>query len=281
LIGYCSMFDNICKFLAEHFRDDLVTWLLGNPVKLTELKPTELSNDPIRADSLILLQSEDLVLHTEFQTDADDTMAFRMLDYRVRVYRRFPNKEMRQVVIYLRPTNSDLVQQNCFKLSKTYHEFDVIRLWEMSPEPFLQHLGLLPFAALSKSDNPQVILNQVAQIIEEVTDRNVKSNLTAASAILANLVISENIIKGILRSDIMQESAIYQEIYHSGELRGELRGELKGKLQGKLQGKLEEKERIALSLLRQGIDIAVIADVTELPLETIYILQKIITQNNN
>ena len=53
------MFDNICKFLAENFRDDLVTWLLGKPVKLTELKPTELSNEPIRADSLILLQSDD------------------------------------------------------------------------------------------------------------------------------------------------------------------------------------------------------------------------------
>ncbi|MGI0483087.1 flagellar assembly protein H, partial [Geminocystis sp. CENA526] len=61
------MFDNICKFLAEYFRDDLVTWLLGSPIPLTELKPTELSNEPIRADSLILLQSEDLVLHTEFQ----------------------------------------------------------------------------------------------------------------------------------------------------------------------------------------------------------------------
>jgi predicted transposase YdaD len=48
------MFDNICKFLAENFRDDFVTddfvtWLLGNPVKLIKLKPTELSSEPIRA----------------------------------------------------------------------------------------------------------------------------------------------------------------------------------------------------------------------------------------
>ncbi len=31
---------------------------------------------------------------------------FRMLDYRVRVYRRYPDKTMRQVVVYLQPTNS-------------------------------------------------------------------------------------------------------------------------------------------------------------------------------
>ncbi|MGI0483751.1 Rpn family recombination-promoting nuclease/putative transposase, partial [Geminocystis sp. CENA526] len=172
------------------------------------------------------------------------------------------------------------VQQNNFRLSKTYHEFEVIRLWEMPPEIFLQYQGLLPFAVLANTNEPQMILSQVAQAIDRIVDRNVKSNLTAASAILANLVVSENIIKGILRSDIMQESAIYQEIFHSGELRGELRGELKGELKGKLKGKQEEKERVALSLLRQGIGFEVIANATELPLETIEILQRIVNQNN-
>jgi predicted transposase YdaD len=52
------MYDNICKYLAENFRDDLATWLLGSPIKLTELSPTELSNEPIRADSLILIATE-------------------------------------------------------------------------------------------------------------------------------------------------------------------------------------------------------------------------------
>lgn len=271
------MFDNICKFLAENFRDDLVTWLLGNPVKLTELKPTELSNEPIRADSLILLQSEDLVLHTEFQTDADETMPFRMLDYRVRVYRRYPQKEMRQVVIYLRPTNSDLVQQNSFRLSKTYHEFEVIRLWEMPTEKFLQYQGLLPFAVLSQTNESKIVLSRVAQAIEEITDRNVKSNLTAASAILANLVISEDIIKGILRSDIMQESAIYQEIYHSGELRGVLQGKQEGKQEGKLEGRLETQVEIALNLLKKGLTINEIVEITGLSLN----LVKRLTQNNH
>ncbi|MGL5035268.1 MAG: Rpn family recombination-promoting nuclease/putative transposase, partial [Microcystaceae cyanobacterium] len=76
------MFDNVCKFLAENFSEDYATWLLGCPVTLTKLSPTELSLEPIRADSLILEQSEDLVLHLEFQTEPDKTMGFRMIDYR-------------------------------------------------------------------------------------------------------------------------------------------------------------------------------------------------------
>ena len=128
------MFDNICKFIAENFPEDLASWLLGSSIPLTELSPTELSLEPIRADSLILLQSEQLVLHTEFQTQPDATMPFRMLDYRVRIYRRFPQKQMRQIVIYLQRTNSPLVQENTFRLEKTYHEFEVIRLWEQPTE---------------------------------------------------------------------------------------------------------------------------------------------------
>lgn len=83
------MFDALCKFLTESFSEDYATWLLGKPVKLTELSPQELSLEPIRADALILVQSDDMVLHLEFQTEPDDKMGFRMLDYCVRIYRRW------------------------------------------------------------------------------------------------------------------------------------------------------------------------------------------------
>lgn len=143
------MYDNVCKFIAEMFSEDFTNWLLGSPMPLTELKPTELSLEPIRADSLIFLQSDNLVLHIEFQTEPKIDIPFRMVDYRLRVYRKFPNKEMYQVVIYLKKTNSELVQQKIFELTQLNHQFNVIRLWEESPEIFLRKPGLFPFAVLS------------------------------------------------------------------------------------------------------------------------------------
>jgi predicted transposase/invertase (TIGR01784 family) len=123
-----SMFDNICKFLAETFPADFATWLLGQPVALTELSPAELSLEPIRADALILLQSDQIVLHLEFQTQPKADIPFRMIDYRLRVYRRFPQKQMQQAVIYLQQTTSALARQTHFTLENTRHEFTVIRL---------------------------------------------------------------------------------------------------------------------------------------------------------
>ena len=257
------MYDNICKFLAENFKDDLATWLLGSPVKLTELSPTELSNEPIRADSLILLQSDELVLHIEFQTDTDKDIPFRMLDYRIKGHRRFPHKKMRQIVIYLRKTGSELVYENNFKLENTYHQFEVIRLWEQPTEQFLTVPGLFPFAALSQTNDPTMVLTQVAQAVERITEQRLQRNIAAASSVLAGLVLNKDVIRKIFRSEIMRESVIYQEILEEGEAKG------------RAEGKTETTRKLALNLLRMGImSLEQIAEVTELSVEEVQTLQQ-------
>jgi predicted transposase YdaD len=50
------MLDTAGKFLIEAFSADFATWLLGQPMALIELSPTELFLEPIRADALILRQ---------------------------------------------------------------------------------------------------------------------------------------------------------------------------------------------------------------------------------
>jgi predicted transposase/invertase (TIGR01784 family) len=130
------MFDNICKFLAENFSQDFATWLIGEPIAFTELSPSELSNEPIRADALILRQSSELIIHIEFQTNPPREIPFRMADYRLRGYRRFPNKQMLQYVIYLKRTDSPLALVNTFEIGNLRHEFNVLRLWEQPLETF-------------------------------------------------------------------------------------------------------------------------------------------------
>jgi len=62
------MYDDICKFIALNYSRDLTSWLLGEPIELTVLESTELFVDPIRADSIIFLQSRDIIVHIEFQS---------------------------------------------------------------------------------------------------------------------------------------------------------------------------------------------------------------------
>ncbi|MEH2077934.1 MAG: Rpn family recombination-promoting nuclease/putative transposase [Nostoc sp.] len=248
------MYDDTCRFLAENFSADFASWLLGESITLTELKPSELSLEPIRADALILLQSDDSVLHIEFQTRPKQDIPFRMLDYRVRVYRRYPEKRMRQVVVYLQPTGSDRVRQTSFSLERTRHEFDVVCLWEQPTTFFLQYPGLLPFATLSQTTDPEATLRQVAQTINQISDPIIQANLTATSAILAGIRLEDEVIYRVLRRDIMQESSVYRSIQQEAQK--------------------QEKRAIALNFLQDGLSVEAVARGTGLSVEEVQQLQQ-------
>ena len=243
------MFDNVCRFLAENYSNDFACWVFGEPKGLTVLTPTELSIEPIRADSLIMLQSAEVVLHLEFQTVPDRTIPFRMADYRLRVHRKYPNKDMRQIVIYLKETGSDLVQQNSFSISGMRHEFEVIRLWEQDYANFLNFPGLLPLAVLGQSDNPTQTLREVSSVIDRIEDRRQKSNIAAATSILAGLVLEKEVVRGVLREEIMRESVIYQDIVAKATAKGKAEGKAEGIKEGIKEGEVS----LVLRLLKKRI----------------------------
>jgi len=243
------MFDSTCKFLAETFSRDYASWLIGEPISLTELSPTELSLEPIRADSLILLQSDQVVLQIEFQTEPDPNMAFRLADYRLRVYRRFPHKEMKQVVVYLTPSQSNYVFQTAFEIPGTRHEFEAVRLWEQPTQLFLESIGLLPLAVLTNTPDQAKTLRQVADRIDAVPEIRTQSNVAASTGILAGLTLEKSFINQVLRKEIMQQSVIYQEWKEEFLQEGREEGEQTGIT----KGKLEEAQSLILRQLTRRI----------------------------
>ena len=257
-------FDSTCKFIAENFPQDIATWLLGKPVTLTKIEPSELSVEPIRADSLIGLQSKNEIFHIEFQVDPKPDVPFREADYFLRLHRIFPEKSVRQIVIYLRKTNSSLVYQDTFILGRMRHSYEVIRLWECDVEQFLDLPGLLPFAALSKTNNPKEILATVARKIEKIPEERARSNIAASTAVLAGLLYSRDVITQILRQDIMKESTMYQAIKAEGFQQGMARGERSG-----VEHRICYRRSLLLRLLNRRLGVIpseLIAQIDTLPL---------------
>ncbi|WP_009632174.1 DUF4351 domain-containing protein [Synechocystis sp. PCC 7509] len=215
------MIDNISKFLIEQYSNDFAAWLLGDAISLTTINPTELNVEPIRADSVMLLQSSTVILHTEFQTFGDETMPFRMADYYLRLKRKFPQQTIQQVVIYLKKTNSNLVRQERYVTPVMTHQFRTIRLWEEPVEVFLRTPGLLPYAVLSSAADKESVLAQVVNQLERIADSREQSNLVAATSILAGLELEEQTIRQLMRSPAMRESTMYQSILREGRTDGE------------------------------------------------------------
>ena len=134
----------------------------------------------------------------------------------------------------------------------------MIRLWEVPTEELLTSPGLLPFAVLSKTENPENVLEKVAKQIETITDETEKVNITATTAILAGLVLDKMIIRRLLREEIMKESVIYQEIESIGEAKGKAEGIVIGEAKGIAKG---EAKLIIKQLQRRFGKISV--DLTE------------------
>jgi len=280
------MYDNTCKFLAENFSTDFASWLLGKAIPLTKIEPSELSLEPIRTDSVIFLESSKIVLHIEFQTATDETMAYRMANYWLRLYAKYPNKEIYQVVIYLKQTNSPLAHQTSFRSKQLNHEFNVIRLWEQPTKIFQQYLGLLPLAVLSKTNNPEATLRDVAKQIENITDKRLQSSVAASTAIISGIALDKSIIQRLLRSEIMKESVIYQDILLEGKAEGRAIGIAEGKAvgiaegkavgvaEGKAEGKAETTRQLVLNMLNSGIALDLVAQITGLTLKQVQKLEK-------
>ena len=105
-------------------------------------------------------------------------------------------------------------------------------------------------------------MSQVAQVIETIPQKQLKSNLAACTDILAGLVLEKPIIVSILREEIMRESVIYQDILQQGIEQG--------------------IEQVALNMLQEGIEVEQVAKLTHLSLERIQTLKKLAedAQNN-
>ncbi|MBJ7296336.1 MAG: Rpn family recombination-promoting nuclease/putative transposase [Dolichospermum sp.] len=252
-------FDNVCKLLAEKYPFDFAKWLLPQAPKTIKVLKTELSIEPIRADFVTFLQTENRILHIEFQTNPQSKppIPFRELDYSVRLIRTY-QVPVTQVVIFLQETNDPIVFTEEYVNETTRHRYRVIRMWEQDSALFLDNLALLPLAPLTQTNSPQSLLSQIANNVAKIADRETKQNIAAYTEILAGLRFEKDFIRQLLSEDIMQESVIYQDILQKGERIGEQRGEQRGEI------------KFCLFLLNQRfgeIDSLIVEKVKGLPVE--------------
>ncbi len=211
--------DNLCKYLAERYADQFASWLLKRSVKGVKVLKTELSKEPIRADSVILLNVLGIILHIEFQvlTESEPELPFRMLDYWVRLYRNY-RCSIFQVVIFLKETNDEIPNQ--FVFDETRHQYHIVKIWEVQPQELMKHEGLLPLAVLAQADTKENLIQQVAQQVRKITPEKKRMELSTWIQVLAGLRFDRDLVKLLFREDIMKESVIYQDILQEGIQQG-------------------------------------------------------------
>lgn len=235
-------YDNVLKRLAEKYPSAFVQWLLAVDELDIQKLPTELSLEPVHSDAVYFLPQLRQILHIEFQIEpqSNPPLPLRQLDYWVRLYRKY-RCPIEQVVIFLNPTNSQMVFTEQFAEGNTVHRYRVIRMWEQEPAPLLANPGLLPLAVLAQTDTPVSLLQQVAERVEQIEEVRQQREISAYTEILAGLKFDKDLIRRFLREELMRESVIYQEIQQEA------------KQQGRQEGRQEGEATLVLRLLTRRL----------------------------
>ena len=244
-VKYRSPSDNLCKFLAEKYPEQIVRWLCGLRVKNVEVLKTELGREPIRADTAILFGN--YLLHAEFQTTvkSNPPIALRMLDYYVSFKRKFAEKSIRQFLIVLKDTGDDVPDK--YEDEFVTARYNVVKMWEQDANKLMAHIDLIPLAVLCNAKNSdEKLLKAVARKLKGIKNRAERQVLTNITQVFAGLRYSSEMIYQILRGgDMLEESVIVQDWIQ--------RGIRQGLEQGLEQGLKHEREFVLrLLALRVG-----------------------------
>jgi predicted transposase/invertase (TIGR01784 family) len=263
-------FDNLCKYLSEKYPDRFAQWLLGEMPTSVEILKTELSVEPIRADYLTFLRTQDRILHIEFQVQVltDPPLPLRMLDYWVRLHRRY-RLPVTQVLVLLKPPAAGITIESEFRLEGTQHPYRVVRMWEEDPEVFLQDPALLPLAVLAGAQSTEQLLAQVSQRVDMIEEQGQRQEIAVCSQLLAGLRFDKVIIQQFFRERIMRESVIYQDILQEGRKEGMEAGIQAGRQEGETALILRQLTRRMGALAPElegrirGLSIAQLEDLAE------------------
>lgn len=224
-----AKFDATTKHLVEVAPLDWVT-LIGFPdVKSARVVDADLSTITAQADKVILVEeSAPWMIHIKFQAAYDPNIGLRQCRYNVLIeyHHKIP---VLSVLVLLSPDadgpaiNGAL--RRCLPNETCYDEFryQVIRVWELSPERLLAGgLGTLPLAPLTgvpESQLPVIIDRIKMRVDHEILSVAEREEFWVTTSVLLGMRISSSVLRELIQGVInMKESSFVQGFLEEGEL---------------------------------------------------------------
>lgn len=267
-------YDITLKNMFSDLTDDILSYFLGIQHTKTEELNIEFPRVETRESDMVFKCSTNegniIAAHIEFQSDNDDKMPYRMLRYAVEIMEKYGLMPY-QIVIYIGKNNLNMLDKIDFDfgeenfLNYRYKIIDVgeIKFSEITQTNYYKLYALLPLMDKEKRQKEkEVYLKECAEAIRNIPLAAVeKREIAARAKILAELVYKKEIVDRmfaeVIRMLRLEESETYRMLLQ------------KGKEEGKKEGEKEAKLAVAKELLKRGMNIDEIAEITKLSKEEI------------
>jgi hypothetical protein len=143
-------YDNLLKSLLEGQEKEMLPYFMEGAEYLVTLN-VEVIRNPLRVDRvyLIIYEGEEQILHIEFESGANNTMASRLLDYHAYLHNKY-QKPVTSIIVYpfqCKMADSPFIEV-CGGRKRLIFDFDVFPLWEQKAEDYLQAHAVMMYALL-------------------------------------------------------------------------------------------------------------------------------------
>jgi predicted transposase YdaD len=207
-----------------------------------------------RADLVAKLASQE-ILHLEIQSDNDEEMLWRELEYCLAILRTYQQMP-RQVVLYLGKAPPTFLTQITY--ARLTFSYQLVNLQELDGSSLFQsaELGDNLLALLTDLPNPTLAVRQVMTKIAPL-DSNQRSDLLKKLAILAGLRplqlprLIQQEAKFMSITLELEDNPLFQEIFQRYQQRGEQRGLQLGEQRGLQLGEQRGQRALLQRLLEK------------------------------
>ncbi|MCW9682740.1 Rpn family recombination-promoting nuclease/putative transposase [Dolichospermum planctonicum UHCC 0167] len=236
-----------------------------------EFTSREVKQLAFRLDGLFLPTTKDAkkpfyIVEVQFQPD--DNLYYRLFAELFLYLRQYKTPHPWQAVI-IYPSRNIEREQNL--------QFGEILLLQRVTRIYLDELGesslgvgVVKLVIETEKDAPALARRLIAQANQQLTDTKIKRDLIN---LIETIIVyklpkkSREEIEAMLGLSELKQTRVYQEALEEG------------KAEGEAKGKAEATRKFALKLLRTGMNLQQIAEVTELSLQQIQALQKEIQES--
>ena len=234
-------YDISLKFLSDKFPEHFVSLIFGEfegDVMLLDKKLPYTEHD---SDYIVKIEDrhadcedDEFILHIEFQSTHDSNMPRRMMSYYARIVDKY-GLPVYPVVIYLNsddfgPNTPDTYVNSIYNEQIIKFKYRVLKVWEIDPKMIIDRnlYGLFPILPLTNhgKTNDNRCLKACFDLVEnaDIKDEVLKADMSVCTGVLAGLRYPKELVKSLMKVEIMQESVIYQDILSEGIEKGKKEG---------------------------------------------------------
>ncbi len=246
-----QQFDSSLKDLVQEQAADIIPHLLEGAQFIDTLN-VEIIRPTMRADGVYLVQyrGRPHILHMEFETGADNEMAYRLLVYHVTIWR---DHRLPVISIIMYPFRTSIAESPLREVSGTeelltFH-FRVLPLYKLNAQQYVQDqaIGMYPLLATMDGADDILLLQAIDELVEYY--QHSESRLARRLLWLGTFMRRADTVLPKHKHKVEERLSMFNDLLEHDPYVQQQRA--LGKAEGLVEGEVQALQKVVVNMVRE------------------------------